>query len=162
MNIKIFIREITGCLGFSLKYSGSERKWEGDTSNKNGTKIRCIGLSTFCVCEIFHNKKIFFKIKGKKRQEFTTKSKFGHYSWVLKNCRKPLTKQTPKKLTVAASKNCREILWADFFCQQTFSLQHSWELCFLRSNVLLPRCKQDVLIPNWTLPASFPWENLSN
>lgn len=119
-------------------------------------------VSTFCVCKIFHNKKKLFKVRGKKRQEFTTKSKFGHYSWVLKNCRKPLTKQTPQNLTVVASKNCREMLRADFFCQQTFSLQHSWELFFPRGNVLLPGCKQDVLIPNWTLPASFPWENLFN
>lgn len=49
------------------------------------------------VCLKFPVIKTFFKVKGKKRQEFITNPKFGHHPQGMKICRKPLCKTNTKK-----------------------------------------------------------------
>lgn len=148
--------------GLSSKYSRSKRKWEGRDKTRTAWGFTVLFSPVMCMFEISRNKNIFFKVKGKKRQEFITKPKFGHHPQDMKNCRKPLCKINTKKADGSG-------LWRLYVRdsgQLSFVTRNSLysiplEVCFPSGHVLLPRCRQGVLIPSWALHASFPWEKLS-
>ena len=113
-----------------------------------------------CTFEISHNIN-FFKVKGKKRQEFITKPRFGHHPQGVKNCRKPLCKTNMKK---ADSSGLWRLYVRDSgqlsFVSRNPLYNIPLEVCFPSGHVPFPRCRQGVLIPSWTLHASLPWEKL--
>lgn len=57
-------------------------------------------------------------------------------------------------LTVVASKDCMWDTLSRFLLSAGIVYDIHMGVCSPSGNVLLPRCQQDALIPNWTLAAS--------